>query len=188
MLMLLWCAVSAAGILGDGYFGGAARARATAGQGQSIALARNVMVTNAGGTISDVRSNANAARWYMSPGHAVAGAANIGRSGRIYQFTQGRSRANLGTASSGVLNWGVSNGVTPYGVKLLPNSIYSELDHTVNTAAGNSAAGYLNIQKSYGGKVAIRNFPGATASTAVGNAVAGGVTVAYSEAGKAQVR
>lgn len=145
------------------------------------------MLTNVGGTISDVRTNSNSARWYMSPGHAIAGAVNAGRSGRIYQFTQGRARSSLGTATTGVLNWGVSNGVTPFAVKLVPNNIYSEIDNTANNGAGNAAAGFLNIQKSYGGKVAIRNFPGATAATAVGNAVAGGVTVAYSEGGKAQV-
>jgi hypothetical protein len=49
------------------------------------------------------------------------------------------------------------------------------------------SVGYLNIQKSYAGKVAIRNYPGATAATAVGNAAAGGVSVAYAEGGKAQI-
>jgi len=46
------------------------------------------MRTNVGGTVSDVRSNANSGRWYMSPGTAVSGAANIGYSGRVYQYTQ----------------------------------------------------------------------------------------------------
>lgn len=71
---------------------------------------------------------------------------------------------------------------------LLPPAAASSLSpKQVNNDAGNAAAGFLNIQKSFGGKVAIRNFPGATAATAVGNAVAGGVTIAYSEAGKAQI-
>jgi hypothetical protein len=175
------------GYVDDAFLGAAVRARATAGQGQTVALARGVLNTNVGGVVQDVRSNANSARWYMSPGHAIAGAANIARSGRVYQFTQGRSRSSLGTAQSGILNWGLSNGISPWQSKLIPNNIYSEIDHKVNNDAGNAAAGYLNIQKSFGGKVAIRNFPAATAATAVGNAVAGGVTVAYSEAGKAQI-
>lgn len=175
------------GYVADAFMGGVVRARATAGQGQTVAAARNVMISNVGGIASDVRTDANSARWYMSPGHAIAGAANIARSGRIYMYTKGRARAELGTATSGILNWGVSNGVTPWASKQIPNNIYSELDHKVNNDAGNAAAGYLNIQKSYGGKVAIRNFPAGTAATAVGNAVAGGVTVAYSEGGKAQV-
>ncbi|KAF8060350.1 hypothetical protein HT031_004886 [Scenedesmus sp. PABB004] len=175
------------GFVDDGILAGVARARAQAGQGETVALARNVMNTNVGGTVSDVRMNANSAKWYMAPGHAIGGAANIQRTGRLYQFTQGRTRSDLGTAQGGVLNWGVSNGVTPWAAKLVPNNIYSEIDNTVNNDAGNAAAGFLNIQKSYGGKVAIRNFPGATASTAVGNAEAGGVTIAYSEGGKAQI-
>eukprot|EP00775_Hariotina_reticulata_P003102 gene3102-3381_t len=137
---------------GDGFSSGASRARATAGQGITVAMARNVMRTNVGGIVSDVRSNANSGRWYMSPGTAVSGAANIGYSGRIYQFTQGRSRAELGTAEGGVLNWGISNGVSPLSVKLIPNNIYSEIDNKVNNDIGAANAGYLNIQKSYGGK------------------------------------
>ena len=56
-----------------------------------------------------------------------------------------------------------------------------------NTDAGAANAGFLNIQRSYGGKVVLRNFPGATAATAVGNAAAGGVAIAYSEGGKAMI-
>jgi len=123
----------------------------------------------------------------MSPGHAVAGTANVGSSGRVYMFTQGRARSSLGAATSGVLNYGVSNGATPFAIKLVNNNIYSEIDNKANNDAGAAQAGYLNMQKSYAGKVAVRNYPGATAATAVGNAAAGGVTVAYSEAGKAQV-
>lgn len=175
------------GYVDDQLIGAAVRARATAGQGQTVALARGVVNTNVGGVFQDVRTNAASARWYMSPGHAISGAANIARSGRVAQFTQGRSRSSLGTAQGGVLNWGLSTGTVPWAAKLIPNNIYSEIDHKVNNDAGNAAAGFLNIQKSFGGKVAIRNFPGATAATAVGNAVAGGVTIAYSEAGKAQI-
>lgn len=57
----------------------------------------------------------------------------------------------------------------------------------VNADAGAATAGFMNLQRSYGGKVAIRNFPGATAATAVGNAAAGGLSLAYSETGKAQI-
>lgn len=95
----------ATGVVADAYLSGVARARADAGQGISVALARNVMQSNVGGVASDVRHRANAARWYMAPGHAIGGSANIGRSGRIYQYTQGRVRSDLGSSTSGILNW-----------------------------------------------------------------------------------
>jgi hypothetical protein len=54
---------------------------------------------------------------------------------------QGRARAELGTAEGGVLNWGISNGVSPLSVKLIPNNIYSEIDHKVNNDIGAANAG-----------------------------------------------
>lgn len=57
----------------------------------------------------------------------------------------------------------------------------------MNADAGAATAGFINLQRSYTGKVAIRNFPGATAATAIGNAAAGGLSIAYSENGKAQI-
>lgn len=56
-----------------------------------------------------------------------------------------------------------------------------------NADAGAATAGFLNLQRAYAGRVALRNFPGATAATAVGNAAAGGVAIAYSETGKALI-
>jgi hypothetical protein len=56
------------------------------------------------------------------------------------------------------------------------------LQATVDAGAAN--AGFLNIQRAYGGRVALRNFPGATASAAIGNAAAGGLALGYSETGK----
>jgi hypothetical protein len=82
--------------------------------------------------LGDVRVNANAARWYLSPGHAVALAANIGNSARVDQFTQVRSRAEQGTATGGLLSYGVTNANMPFqsrGFNL--NQIYSETDHKV---------------------------------------------------------
>jgi hypothetical protein len=79
-----------------------------------------------------VRTNANSARWYLSPGHAVAGAANIAHAGRVWQYTQGRARAEQGTATSGVLNYGVSNGAQPFSFQgVINNNIYSEIDNKV---------------------------------------------------------
>lgn len=173
---------------GEGASFGAVRARAVAGQGQTVALGKNVMKQNVGQAFSDVRVNANSARWYLAPGHAIAGAANIGQSGRVWQYTQGRSRAEQGTAEVGVLNYGVSNGAQPFTFQgSIANNIYSEIDNRANADAGAANAGFLNIQRSYGSKVAIRNFPGAAAATAIGNAAAGGVSLAYSETGKAQI-
>jgi hypothetical protein len=125
----------------DGFLAGATRSRATSGQGVTVALSRNVMRSNVGGTVSDVRANANSARWYMSPGTAVAGAANVGYSGRVYQYTQGRARASLGTANTGVLNYGIANGATPLSIKLIPNNIYSEIDQKANSDLGAANAG-----------------------------------------------
>jgi len=166
----------------------AVRARAQAGQGQTVALARSAMKQTIGQASSDVRTNANSGRWYISPGHAIAGAANVVKAGRVYQYTQGRARSDQGTATSGVLNYGVSNGNNNFNFKgYYNNAMYSEVDHKVNNDAGAASAGFINLQRSYNGKVALRNFPGAAASTAVGNAAAGGIAIAYSEGSKAQI-
>jgi hypothetical protein len=71
---------------------------------------------------------------------------------------------------------------------LLPPSLSPPLPHPqANADAGAAQSGFLNIQRSYGGRAALRNFPGATAAVAVGNAAAGGVAIAYSEGGKAMI-
>lgn len=165
---------------------GVVRGRAQAGQGQSIALARNVMRQTVGEALGDVRTNSGSSRWYLSPGHSFAGAVNVGKSGRVAQFTQGRSRAEQGSATTGVLNYGVSNGQNPFGGNIFGNlnNIYSEVDNRATIDAGASNAGFLNIQRAYGGRVALRNFPGATAAAAVGNAAAGGIAIGFSETGK----
>jgi hypothetical protein len=83
-----------------------------------------------------VRTNANSARWYLSPGHAIAGAANVGYSGRVWQYTQGRARAEQGTATSGVLNYGISNAAQPFTFQgVLNNNIYSEIDNRVSCSS-----------------------------------------------------
>jgi hypothetical protein len=80
----------------------------------------------------DVRVNANSARWYLSPGHAIGLAANIGNSARVDQFTQMRSRAEQGTATGGILSYGVTNGNMPFQARgLNANQIYSETDGKV---------------------------------------------------------
>ncbi|KAF6264586.1 hypothetical protein COO60DRAFT_72209 [Scenedesmus sp. NREL 46B-D3] len=101
------------GYTDDGFVAAAVRGRAQAGQGQTVALARGVVNTNVGGAIQDVRTNANSARWYMSPGHAVSGVANIARSGRVFQYSEGRTRSSLGTSTGGVLNWGCPTASLP---------------------------------------------------------------------------
>jgi hypothetical protein len=59
---------------------------------------------------------------------------NVGKSGRVAQFTQGRSRAEQGSATTGVLNYGVSNGQNPFGGAIFTNlnNIYSEIDNRVS--------------------------------------------------------
>lgn len=80
-----------------------------------------------------MRTNANSARWYLSPGHAIAGLANVARSGRLAQFSQGRARAEQGSANTGVLTYGVSNGVNPFQFQgVINNNIYSEVDNRVS--------------------------------------------------------
>lgn len=87
--------------------------------------------------MADVRTNANAARWYLAPGHAIAGAVNVGKSGRVQQFTQGRARAEQGTATTGVLNYGLANGVNPFSFQgVINNNIYSEIDQRVSQRRG----------------------------------------------------
>jgi hypothetical protein len=82
--------------------------------------------------LGDVRVNANSARWYLSPGHAVGLAANIGNAARVEQFTQMRARAEQGTATGGLLSYGVTNGQYPFQARgLVPNQIYSETDNKV---------------------------------------------------------
>lgn len=64
------------------------------------------------------------------------GSVNVVKGARVNQYTQGRARAEQGTAESGILNYGVANGVVgPFTFKgALPNSIYSETDHKVSKA------------------------------------------------------
>lgn len=53
----------------------ATRARAQAGQGQTVALVKAASEVKQGVAGSEAYSDANSARWYMAPGHAVSGKA-----------------------------------------------------------------------------------------------------------------
>lgn len=91
------------------------RSVAEGGQGQSIALVRADASADAGVVTSDARADANAARWYMAPGHAVSGVTNIGRGGRAFTYTRSRTRSDLGSATGGVLAIGRGTGVQHCG-------------------------------------------------------------------------
>jgi hypothetical protein len=131
--------------------------RATGGQGQSIAGAF-AYGESAAGTFQSVDARANAAKWYMAPGNAVAGAENIGRGGHIGLETDVRPRADLGTATGGVLNVAKSNGVQPlwfdalspgtgqnFGGDGYPNIIYSITNNDPRSDAGAAIGGTVNI-------------------------------------------
>lgn len=172
------------------------RARAQAGQGQTIALAKGEGENRQGGMINDVRSDSNAARWYMSPGHAVSGIANIGRGGGVVAYSENRARSSLGTAQGGILTHNIGTGdfnggqySANRGGNAFLNGDYvavgSFIDNKVYNDAGNAAAGYVQIAKSFEEDASVANDPGAAASTAVGNAVAGGISVVLAEDGAA---
>eukprot|EP00878_Enallax_costatus_P041463 GHUV01048250.1.p1 GENE.GHUV01048250.1~~GHUV01048250.1.p1 ORF type:complete len:239 (+),score=26.42 GHUV01048250.1:650-1366(+) len=167
-------------------------ARAEAGQGVTVALARANGETKQAGVTSEVRSRANAARWYMSPGHAVSGAINIGHGGRVSAYTENRARSSLGTAQGGLLARSIATGdfSGKYGGPGLADqadytSIQSVTDQKVDNDAGNAAAGYVQLARAYDETVQLVNNPGAAAATAVGNAVAGGISIALSDHGAA---
>lgn len=64
----------------------------------------------------------------------LTGSANIVKAGRVWEYTQGRVRAEQGTATSGILNYGVSNGFLPFTFQnAIRNNIYSETDHKVRS-------------------------------------------------------
>jgi hypothetical protein len=168
-------------------------ARATAGQGSTVALAKGQGHTGRGSLISEVRSAADSARWYMSPGNAASGATNIGQGGQVTLYTVNRARSSLGAATGGTLNYGVSRGTFPnkngfdvvhgdYGT-----AVASRTDQLVDNDVGIAAAGFLNIARAADGNVQITNDPGAAASTAVGNAIAGGLSVGLSESGSVYI-
>jgi hypothetical protein len=71
-------------------------------------------------TFIGIDSRANSAKWYMAPGHAVAGGEAIGIGGHVVEASDVRARADLGTATSGVLNVAKSNGAQPLWWDLLP--------------------------------------------------------------------
>jgi hypothetical protein len=85
--------------------------------------------------ISDVRTDATSSRWYLSPGHAVAGAVNVGKGGRAKQYTEGRARAEQGSATTGVLTYGVASGINPFTFfNVVNNNIFSEIDNRVRSS------------------------------------------------------
>eukprot|EP00775_Hariotina_reticulata_P003999 gene3999-4249_t len=171
----------------------ASLAKATSGQGATVALATGQGHTGRGSITSEVRSTADSARWYMSPGSAASGAANIGQGGQVTLHTVNRARSSLGAASGGVLKYGISNGAFPnrhgfdvehgdYGM-----AVGSRTDQQVNNDAGSAAAGFVNIARAADGNVQITNDPGAFAATAVGNAIAGGLSVGLSQSGSVYI-
>ncbi|WIA23816.1 hypothetical protein OEZ85_013487 [Tetradesmus obliquus] len=167
---------------------------AEAGQGVAVALGRAHGDSKQGSTLSRVKSTAYASRWYMAPGHAISGIANIGRGGRAASYNWNRARASLGSATAGVLAKNLGTGDFIGGNTVGAGGAFTDgdygatgtlLDNRANTAAGNAAAGYLNLNRAYLEDALAANDPGASAATAVGNAVAGGITIAIADEGAA---
>lgn len=125
---------------------------------------------------------------------SCAGIANIGHGGRSHTYSENRARASLGTASAGVLNYGVGTGDFTAGFFAgnggpLTDGDYGAvsnlIDNQANVDAGNAAAGYISVGRSAVEDIYAANDPGASATTAVGNAVAGGVTAITADSGGA---
>lgn len=174
------------------------RARAQAGQGQTVAIAKGRGEVKQGTSYSDVRSDANSARWYMSPGHAISGAVNIGRGGRAKAYTENRARSSIGTAMGGVLIHNIGSGDFGGGFYSKQSgglaasrgdysAANSMLDQKVDNGVGSAAGGYVQLGRSFEEDVQITNKPGAVVATAVGNAVAGGISVAVADNGGAYI-
>lgn len=115
---------------------------------------------------------------------------NIGTGGRSYLYSKNRARAALGTAQAGVLSIGTGSGdfagsgFAQRASALFDgdyNAVTNYIDNTANTDAGNAAAGYVSLGRTYVEHAGAANDPGAVAATAVGNAAAGGVTVMYAD-------
>jgi len=168
--------------------------RATGGQGQTIAGARGY-AESANTAVVSIDSRANSAKWYMAPGNSVAGGEALGRGGHVNLYSDVRARADLGTATSGVLNIAKSNGAQPVWFELLPtgsgtnggasNIIYSMTNNDPRADAGAAIAGTINIGSSakrkllQNTKVVLLN-DNVEASTAVGEAAAGLLNVGVS--------
>jgi hypothetical protein len=131
--------------------------RATGGQGQTVAGAF-AYGESSKGTFQAVDARSNSAKWYMAPGNAVAGGENIGRGGHVGLATDVRTRADLGTATGGVLNVAKSNGLQPlwwdnltpgqgqnFGGDGAPNIIYSITNNDPRADAGAAIGGTINI-------------------------------------------
>jgi hypothetical protein len=165
--------------------------RATGGQGQTVSTAYAKGVSGKA-TFIGVDSRANSAKWYMAPGNAVAGGEAIGIGGHVVEATDVRARADLGTATSGVLNVAKSNGVQQTWWDLLPleanlnngfgNVIFSSTNNNPRTDAGAAIAGTVNIGTTPTGKVVLLN-QNVESGAAVGESLAGLLNLAVSNDG-----
>ena len=103
-----------------------------------------------------------------------------------------RARADLGTATSGVLNVAKSNGKQEGFWDLLPvesqvkngyaNTIYSTTNNDPRSDAGAAIGGTINIGTTPAGKVVLLN-DNVEASAAVGEALSGVLNLGVSKAG-----
>jgi hypothetical protein len=165
--------------------------RATGGQGQTVSGARGYG-SSAKATYIGVDSRANSAKWYMAPGNAVAGGEAVGKGGHVVLNTDVRARADLGTATSGVLNVAKSNGVQQTWWDQLPveaninngfsNTIYSITNNDPRSDAGAAIGGTINIGTSPAGKVVLLN-DNVEAASAVGESLSGLLNVAVANDG-----
>lgn len=153
----------------SGAVGVLSSSRATGGQGQTVSSAYGNAESRKVALVT-VDSRANSAKWYMAPGNAVAGGEAIGTGGHVGLDTDVRARADLGTATSGVLNVARSNGVQPTWIDLVPGGvggstqagqnpmpsiIYSITNNDPRADAGSAIGGTINIGTALDGKVRV---------------------------------
>jgi len=183
--------VSTGGVADSGNVVVLSTSRATGGQGITVAGARGSATSGKAAWVG-VDARANSAKWYMAPGHAVAGGEAFGQGGHVAITTDVRARADLGTATSGVLNVAKSNGAQPIFWDILPvenqvsngfgNTVFSQTNNDPRSDAGAAIAGTINIGTTAAGKVVLLN-DNVEASAAVGEALAGLVNVGVSNDG-----
>jgi hypothetical protein len=164
--------------------------RATSGQGITVSSAKGY-AESANAAFVVIDSRANSAKWYMAPGNSIAGGEAFGRGGHVGLDSTVRARADLGTATVGLLSIAKSNGAQPAWFDLRPvqqgdgsfgNIIYTITDNDPRADAGAAIGGTINIGTAPAGKVVLLN-DNMESSAAVGEAAAGVINVAVANDG-----
>jgi trimeric autotransporter adhesin len=181
-------AISAGPVDGAGNAVVITSSRATGGWGVTTAKSYGYAESNVGAYVGE-DTRANSAKWYASPGVAIAGGGAYGRGGHVRLEQRVRARADLGLAVAGSINIAKSNGIQPvyYDVPDASatrdfggaNVIYETTEVRPRIDVGMSIGGAINIASSENGKV-VALVDNVDAGAAVGDAASGSLTVAVS--------